>query len=92
MKNKKKIDYRVIIAALVTGVLVFILAFADPSKGAADTEEFGPRFHHAVSNLFLYSGLRRLDFKLTDWIYQPDDNAVLDIVVIGIDSESQDEL
>ena len=92
MKNIKKINYKIIIAALVTGLLVFILAFADPSKGAADTEEFGPRFHHAVSNLFLYSGLQRLDFKLTDWIYQPDDNAVLDIVVIGIDSESQDEL
>ena len=92
MKNKKKIDYRVIIAALVTGLLVFVLAFADPDKGAADTIEFGPRFHHFVSDLFLYNGLQALDFKLTDTIYQPDNICDLPIVVIGIDSETQDEL
>lgn len=91
MKNKKKFDYRVIIAAVITGLLVFILAFADPKKSAADTEELGPRFHNAVSKSFIYKGLEALDFKITDGIYQPDDNPVLDIVVIGIDSETQDD-
>ncbi len=92
MKTIKKINYKVIIAALVTGILVFLLAFADPKKGAADTAEFGPRFHKFISDLFLYNGLQMLDFKITDTIYQPDWNTELDIVVIGIDSDTQDVL
>jgi adenylate cyclase len=92
VKTIKKINYKIIIAALVTGLLVFILAFADPKKGAADTAEFGPRFHDFVSNRLLYNGLEALDLKITDTIYQPDWNTALDIWVIGIDSETQDEL
>ena len=88
LEKIKKLNYKIIIAALVTGLLVFILAFVDPQKGVSDGSAMD-KFHYKVSNLLLYKGLEALDFKITDAMYQPDDNPVLDILVIGIDNESQ---
>jgi len=89
VKTIKKINYKIIIAALVTGLLVFILAFADKTKAARNNRLDSQDFHYFVSSSLAYRALEALDLRINDALYQPDDNVSLDIVVIGIDAETQ---
>lgn len=86
LEKLKKINYKVIIAAVLTGLIVFVLAYADTNEAAYS------KFHKFVSNRLLYRGMESLDFKIND-IFQPDNNVDenMDVLVIGIDAYSMAE-
>ncbi|MBO7633683.1 MAG: CHASE2 domain-containing protein, partial [Lachnospiraceae bacterium] len=83
MEKLKKFNYKIVIAAVLTGLLVFVLAYADTNESSYS------KFHKFVSNRLLYRGMESLDFKIND-IFQPDNNVVqdMDVLVIGIDAYS----
>ncbi len=81
----KKLNIKIIIAAVLTGLLVFVLAFSDKEEAPYSG------FHKFVTNRILYKGFESLDLKINDTLYQPDNNPELDIYVIGIDAASQED-
>ena len=80
-KNKKKrLNYKIIIAAVVVGLCVFWISStsSDPENSILNNP-----LHNS-----LYDTLKTIDFDISDIMFQPDGNVILPIIVVGVDEES----
>ena len=86
MKSKKKLNWKICLAALLTEAVVFILTYANPN------EAYWSGFHKAVTESFISRSFETLNFAVTDSYYQQEYYTELPIHVIGIDEKTLNEL